>query len=114
MTSKKQERWRRLLRKAANVYKKFGWCKGYFAKDATGNDAEVIDPNACSFCIHGALKKAALVEFKDGYAAYKKEYATAFQMLNTRLGGAWKFNDNMLSSKEEAREAILRVADSPV
>jgi len=42
-----------------------GWCKKLAAVNAYGDQVDARDPNACAWCLVGAVK--ATLDFRDGY-----------------------------------------------
>jgi hypothetical protein len=59
MESKKQNRWRRLIRKAANFMGRHNWHRGTLAKTKMGTLTRVLSDDAVSFCMLGALVKVS-------------------------------------------------------
>ena len=53
----------RLLRRGRAVLSLFGWCCGAFARDQCGRECDTYDDKACTFCMVGALYRAAGEDF---------------------------------------------------
>lgn len=47
----------RVLDEAKQLIIEKGWAQGYYAKDAEGRLVDTMDPEACSFCIAGAISR---------------------------------------------------------
>jgi hypothetical protein len=130
---KKQNRWRRLIRKAANVLKRHQWGKNFEAMDSRGKIVGPTHPSACKFCITGALvaahgrtaidtlgeppnqakKLESVGDFKTN-----KVYYEAIQKLNekaSKLMGqnvmVFTWNDHVCKSQDEAVNLLLDVAN---
>lgn len=117
MSEKKQNRWRRLLRKAANILKKSSWCKGTLARDKNGAYVEnPLNPTAESFCLVGSLIKAYGKDPFSRYGGYPEmdgPYSIALNKLRGTFDTSlpiWKFNDTA-QSKEEVINFMLKVAN---
>ena len=57
------------LKAARNLLEK-GWTQGTYARDKNGASVDYRDPEACSFCISGVLKKVARGSAGHGVAVY--------------------------------------------
>ena len=134
---KKQNRWRRLLRKAANLLKKSGWCRALRASDNAGHSCPVFDENAVNFCLVGALNRAHGSHVQNAYAGEplntllskdpeNKAYYEACMKIrenpifanavNTRyvlddIKPLWAFNDRFANSKEDVIKLLETTAE---
>lgn len=106
-TDKKQARWRRLLRKAANLLKKNGWCKGAMARNKDNAFTSLFDKSACSFCLVGSIYKA---NNSYNWGGPMEQAMLAAETLAKDSLSA--FNDTTCKSKEQAINFLLKVANS--
>lgn len=60
-----------------------GWCKGAEARDSEGMPVRVSNPRAVSWCLRGAVSKAAdeLTPFQGDYAGALRAYNRAYGCL---------------------------------
>ena len=123
MTAKKHNRWRRLLRKAANVLKTHGWNRVLKAKNSCGHHVDPLDPDANSFCLVGALLRANGKRVESYYHGTvnnytpsdlkeNKTYYEAITNLRARTKiGLWEFNDKFGTTKEDVIKVLLETAN---
>ena len=114
MTDKKQDRWRRLLRGAANVLRRNKWIRGHLAMNEYNQIVGSQNPAAVQFCAVGALKNAA--KYPNEALSYtgtrQTAYGKAIKALETVVGrDVAVFNDSVAKSKEEVIEAMLKAAN---
>jgi hypothetical protein len=133
MIEKKQNRWRRLLRKAANILKNSGWCSGTRAKTSIGEPTHPLSKHAEQFCLVGALIRANGKNPTNAYGSNLNEvqktdkenkvYYEAVAHLKShprirtsRIGdstaGMWEFNDKVAGSKKEVIKVLLETANA--
>lgn len=120
-TDKKQARWRRLLRKAANFLRSHNLATGAPAKNINGERCRVTDKDAVCYCLVGALMKVSNAEPEwcnvgqcySGYDIPKNNvYMLARKKLKDKLGRAeWQFNDGV-RDKQTVINKLLEVANS--
>jgi hypothetical protein len=118
MTEKKQNRWRRLIRKAANILEQNGWIRGELARNKTGKIVDPLNPEACSFCMLGAMNKALgksvnvwSREHESNPSVYNSAIKRFTQEASDRsFMSAWGLNDHA-KSKEEVIQIMREVAN---
>jgi hypothetical protein len=78
-----------------------GWCQGWFAKDARGNNCMEYRPEAVCWCMGGALFKVGAPD--------------AVDLLRRVIGGDWDgiadFNDAPGRTQAEVIDAFKRAAE---
>lgn len=106
MKPKKQNRWRRLLRKAANLLERKNWRRGGFSFNKNGYVCDVFSPEACQFCAMGAILSAE--------GKYGKLSSKAIHEIGNRLNGHTivSYNDCVATSKYEIIKLFRRAANS--
>lgn len=87
----------KILDEAKDLIEK-GWHQGYFAQNADGRDVDSSDPNACAFCVLGAVF----------HAAGDKPAGLAYDALIAVSPGGMpaEFNDQPGRTKEEVLDLI--------
>jgi hypothetical protein len=109
-TDKKQNRWRRLLRKAANLLERKGWHRGCLARNSTGAKVDIDSPAAESFCLVGAIYKANNESCKDPIRDLTSlARLKVSQSIYSKSITGW--NDTIASSKEEVIAKLREVAN---
>lgn len=74
-----------------------GWCQNYWAKDEKGHCCSYENPNACSFCINGAVLKSRTSPDIDVYDVFRHIRRAG----NIPSMGIPLWNDNPNRTKEE-------------
>lgn len=83
-----------------------GWCQKAFAVDVNGNVIHMLDKNACSFCLNGAIYKVYDMADKNKYIFFHVE-----RVLRQVCGGSIAFfNDKKGRTKEE----IIQVCNEAI
>ena len=119
-TGKKQNRWRRLLRRGANLLKRSGWVSGYnFGRSDTNTpipEGKTTFDVADKFCMVGAIRKVAGVRDPNGIyegTTCNKEYNKAIHAILAKFpechGRVYRLNDG--SDKETVIAKMLEVAN---
>ena len=112
---KKQNRWRRLLRKAANFFEKGedNWTKGGVAKNQNDFIVSTLNPTACKFCMIGAIAKCDNLDIISAPAVLTigKASKEAYRNL-LKKGFGLAFNDSDMTTKEQVIAKLREVADS--
>lgn len=120
---KKQNRWRRLIRKAVNVIKQSEMLCGNLAADGNYGPVCPTDENASKFCAVGALMNAANLTREicgNHYTGTSKDkvYNEAICRLNAASinGRLYEVNDRLSCYDQEGRKEriiafMLKVAD---
>lgn len=78
-----------------------GWCKGHYAKDASGQSVTSIDDNARSFCAAGALSN--VLNKPPGEVLTRQDGSGMVEYLESFLGGRKlaDYNDHPLTKQED-------------
>lgn len=120
--SKKQARWRRLLRKAANLLSRSYWHTSTCFRKVTGAISQpACQDDANSFCMVGAIRKACnLPEYGDGvigmYRGDTKDatFNKAIKALMNAKGlsdDVYRINDRILGDKDLVVAFMREVAN---
>ncbi len=85
-----------------------GWTQHAHARDICLNDVDVFDPDACQFCIEGALINAAAALRLTGTEADKVVLDATLLFASTRRSklSVMGWNDDHRRTKEEVLRAI--------
>lgn len=78
-----------------------GWTQGHYARNAEGDVADLMDNDACTFCLRGAIYRVT------GYDEGK--YLPIIQLLNSRVysfPGIINWNDAPGRTKAEVLDLI--------
>ena len=59
---------------------KVGWCKGAFARDADGRPVNYMSGKACSWCLSGAIRRAAQEAGADSQQTWIDTYQSLSEM----------------------------------
>ena len=94
-----------VLLTAADIVEK-GWTQGVFATNAFGKGVPVESPEACSFCVLGALDKAA--ETGIGEMAWREAEKALFRTVRSPSLPAW--NDAPERTQAEVVAALREAA----
>lgn len=99
-----------VLHRAADLIEEFGWCKSVAARDSEGAKVSPLSNRAISFCLAGAITRAAADLGYEGSAGYPydNELAPDYQLADKVWGGhcldlataSWNFNDKAASKAE--------------
>lgn len=112
-----------VLLSAARRYIKRGWCRTAPALDAAGQMVSARSPEACAWCLLGALGRAKHDAERSGVQLPLDTYRVAAGLLRDaiearfpRQGGApmaisW-FNDVVLQSQQEADDFLFALVSS--
>lgn len=79
------------------------WCKDAWARDATGVAVGEELPEACSFCISGAINVVAL---KNGINSDATRRHLRWFLDPKWQGSFWNFNDSPLTTHEQVLELL--------
>jgi hypothetical protein len=75
------------------------WCKRANARDANGTEVKALSPNACQWCIDGALMSAN--------GSDHGPYWDAYYAIGTAIGcGPLRFNDRLATTHADVMEAF--------
>lgn len=95
-----------VLRQAADLIERTGWCQGVYARDARGVITDFISDAAVEFCALGAIFHCE----PEGYAA---DVSAPEQLLVNRIGtrtvGEW--NDAPGRTKDEVIATLRKAAE---
>lgn len=102
--SKRQEV--KVLDRAAELLAK-GWCRGTYARDSKGNECMTTSPKAVTFCMVGALMRAAKdLKIKKDWNISCKLESEISALLDQHVP---HFNDNNERTQEEVVDFLLNV-----
>lgn len=77
---------------------KAGWTRGVWAEDCEGNCVDINDPDACQFCLLGALKRAQHV-LKPNILTILRADDALVRALPKEYRSPIKFNDDQLTEE---------------
>jgi hypothetical protein len=111
-----------VLLSAARRYIKRGWCRTALALDAAGRMVSPRSPEACTWCLLGALERAKHDAERSGVQLPLDTYRVAAGLLRDAIearfphqGGpmalSW-FNDVVLQSQQEADDFLFALVSS--
>ena len=103
----------RVLIRAKNILIKNKWIRNSFAMNEKGQDIDPYDPNACSFCLEGAIIRAKheinpqlgnylFNTFTDAYIS---------KITNDEHKSLLGYNDKHITTKKEAVETLKKMAE---
>ena len=101
--------------KAYEVIEQNDWCQLAFAKNSDGHDTHSLDPNAVSFCVSGAIRKAyyacsgeTIYDVQLSLKRYENVMDCLADEVNVPVLNITAWNDEPGRTKDEVVDALKR------
>lgn len=95
----------KVLKKTRKILIENEWIQGYYAKNQNDKVVHILNPDACKFCLSGALTRASYTVLPDSPDTYThkttKEIQHQMYLNHHILSPLSKFNDDIALNKQD-------------